>query len=372
MTLTVDFAHKFGDVSLDIGFAVHQPGVTALFGPSGAGKTTCVNVVAGLLRPDRGFVKLGGKTMLDTARQVCVPARRRRIGYVFQDARLFPHLNVARNLEFGAKRAEKPLPEAETDRIIKLLGLKKLLTRAPRGLSGGERQRVALARALMSNPKALLLDEPLASLDQGRKADIMPYLERLHEDARLPIVLVSHSIDEVTRLAGNMVVLGDGRVAASGPVDAIMSRLDLFPLTGRFEAGAVISGEIAAHDDQAAMTTVVFPGGQMIVPRLTGVPGQTVRLRVRSRDVMLALAPPSAISANNVLEGRVADLRIDAGAFVDVRLDCGGTMLLARITRLSRERLRIERGMRMWAVVKSVGVDRSSDNARRSEPAELR
>ncbi|MFN0262505.1 molybdenum ABC transporter ATP-binding protein [Tepidamorphus sp. 3E244] len=359
MSIDVSYQHGFNAFDLDIGFAVDQPGITALFGPSGSGKSTTINVIAGLLKPRSGTVRLNGEAVLDTATRTNVAARKRQIGYVFQDSRLFPHLNVQRNLDFGAKRARDPLGRAARGQVIEMLGLGELTARMPRQLSGGERQRVALGRALLKNPSVLLLDEPMASLDSARKAGIMPYLERLRDEARIPILFVSHSIDEVTRLSNDIVVIDKGRVAASGPVDEIMARLDLFPLTGRFEAGAVLEGTVAAHLDDAEMSQIDVGGNSFLVPRVREEIGAPLRLRVRARDVMLASEKPGAISANNVLACTIAALREDKGPYVDVRLDCAGTALLARITKLSRDRLSIREGAPVWAVIKSLSVERT-------------
>ena len=359
MSIEVCFRHGFAGFALDIDFAVERHGVTALFGPSGSGKSTIINVIAGLLKPNEGEVRLNGTTMLDTASGINVAARNRGIGYVFQDARLFPHMSVRANLDFGAKRAAQRLPATEADGIVTMLGLENLLERKPRHLSGGERQRVALGRALLSNPKALLLDEPLAALDSGRKAGILPYLERIRDDARIPILYVSHSIDEVTRLANDIVVLNAGSVAATGPVEDIMSRLDLFPLTGRFEAGAVLVGHIARHLDNEDMSEIAVGENIFTVPRVAEEPGCALRLRVRARDVMLSTKRVSGISANNIIAGKVAGIRADHGPYVDVRLDCAGMALLARITRMSQSRLGITEGAKVWALVKSVSVERT-------------
>lgn len=358
MTLAVSYTHRLGDFALDIAFTVEARGVTALFGPSGSGKTATVNAIAGLMKPARGHIELGGVTLLDTEAGVSVPVHKRRLGYVFQDARLFPHRKVEANILFGAKRtAETPSPQMIED-IIALLELSPLLQRYPANLSGGERQRVAIARALLSGPRMLLLDEPLASLDGPRKNEVLPYLERLADAAAMPIVYVSHSIDEVTRLADRIVVLNKGGVAAQGDVADIMARLDLFPLTGRFEAGAVVDGKITRHDRQDHLSEVEFDGGRLWLPALDAAPGSPVRFRVRARDVILALVEPQMTSANNTLRGVVKELRHDAGTFVDVQVACGETLLLARITHRSRKRLEIEPGREVFVIVKSINLDR--------------
>lgn len=364
MSLEVDIRHRLGAFALDARFAVDRPGVTALFGPSGAGKSTTIDAIAGLLRPDEGRIRINGDTVLDTASGLCVPARRRRVGYVFQDARLFPHLSVRGNLLFGARRSPGGIDRAALARMVELLGIGELLGRRPVGLSGGERQRVALGRALLARPRILLLDEPLAALDAGRKAEILPCFEALRHEAGIPIVYVSHAIDEVTRLADSLVLLSGGRVAAQGTVPEIMARLDLFPITGRFEAGAVIDGTIERHDDDG-LCAVAFDAGRLWVPRIEAPVGTPVRLRVRARDVILATSEPGAISANNVIPGTVADIRLDAAPFIDVRIACGAAALIARITHRSLARLDLAPGRPVFAVVKSVSVERQVASAGR-------
>lgn len=366
MSLAVDIRHRLGTFALEARFSVDRPGVTALFGPSGAGKSTTIDAIAGLLRPLEGRIRINGDIVLDTAAGICVPARRRRVGYVFQDARLFPHLSVRANLLFGARRAPGGVDSAALARMIELLGIGNLLGRRPAGLSGGERQRVALGRALLSRPRILLLDEPLAALDSGRKAEILPYFEALRHEAGIPIVYVSHAIDEVTRLADSLVLLSGGRVAAEGTVPEVMARLDLFPITGRFEAGAVVDGRVERHDDCDGLSAIAFDGGLLWVPLLEAPEGASVRLRIRARDVILATREPEAISANNVIPGIVADIRRDAAPFLDVRVACGATSLIARITHRSLARLDLEPGRPVFAVIKSVSVERQIASAGRS------
>ena len=358
MSITVRFRHEFPGFSLNAAFEAGSNGVTALFGPSGSGKTSCINVIAGLLSPAEGFVSVDDEVLLDTSRGYNLAASRRRVGYVFQDARLFPHLSVNGNLDYAARRA-RPRPESrERAAIIDMLGLGHLLDRHPRLLSGGEKQRVALGRALLTSPRVLLLDEPLAALDQGRKAEILPYLETLRDERRIPIIYVSHAIDEVARLADDIVLLNDGGVAAAGPVEDVLSRLDLFPLTGRFEAGAALRATVATQDRQTQMTEARFSGGSIWIPGLAANIGQSLRLRIRARDVMLARTEPDAISANNILAATITEFREEPGPYLDVRLACGDSFLLARITRMSRERL--EPGDQVFAVIKSVSIERAS------------
>ncbi|HSF95850.1 MAG TPA: molybdenum ABC transporter ATP-binding protein [Thermohalobaculum sp.] len=360
MTLSARIDHRFPGFRLEMEFSVRHPGLTAIFGPSGSGKSTTVNAISGLLRPDCGRIEIHGTPVFDSATGLDLPARRRRIGYVFQDARLFPHLSVRGNLEFGARRSPEPPTSAEQGRIVEMLGIGHLLGRRPATLSGGERQRVALGRALLMKPRLLLLDEPLAALDQARKAEILPHLERLRDEARVPIVLVSHALDDVARLADEIVVINEGRSVAAGPVDEILSRLDLLSLTGQSEPMSVIVADVLHHDVQGGLTELGFNGGRLWVARVDADPGAQVRLRIAARDVMLAVERPSGISATNLVPGHVTEINAGPGAYCDIRLDCGGSILLARITRRSAERLGLGPGREVIAVIKSVSVNRQA------------
>ncbi|MGD8310778.1 MAG: molybdenum ABC transporter ATP-binding protein [Chromatiales bacterium] len=363
MTLSARIEHGFGGFRLAMDFAVSRPGLTALFGPSGAGKSTCINAIAGLLRPEAGRIEINGAPVFDSAAGLDLPARKRRVGYVFQDARLFPHLSVRANLDFGARRAPARPSATERAHVIELLGIGHLLERRPASLSGGERQRVALGRALLMKPALLLLDEPLAALDRARKAEILPHLERLRDEARIPIVLVSHALDDVARLADDIVVVNEGRSVAAGPVDEILSRLDLTPLTGQAEPMSVIAADVLHHDPQDELTELGFNGGRLWVARIDADPGAQVRLRIAARDVMLALAPPQGVSANNMIYGHVAEVGLRTGPYCDVRLICGGSVLLARITRRSAERMGLVPGREVVAVIKAVSVNRQAGAA---------
>ncbi|GAB4169476.1 MAG: molybdenum ABC transporter ATP-binding protein [Thalassobaculales bacterium] len=357
--LEVAVVARTGDFTLDAAF-VAAGRLTALFGRSGAGKSTIVNLIAGLSRPLRGRIAVDGTVLVDTAAGIDLPTHRRRLGYVFQEGRLFPHLSVRQNLLYGRFFAPRGAAGPGLDEVVSLLGIGSLLGRRPAGLSGGEKQRVAIGRALLAAPRLLLMDEPLASLDEQRKAEILPYIERLRDEGRVPIVLVSHSVAEVARLADTMVVLSEGRVAAVGPVTAVMARPDLFPLTGRAEAGAVLAARVAGHDAAYGLTLLDSAAGMLRVARLDLPAGAAVRVRIRARDVMLALAPPEGISALNVLPGRVAAIGEGEAGIVDLRLDCGGEALLARITRLSLETLALTPGTPVFAVLKTVALDRRS------------
>jgi molybdate transport system ATP-binding protein len=369
VSLEVDIRHRRGDFALEAAFAVDEPGVTALFGPSGAGKTTLVHAVAGLLRPDAGRIRVDGETVVDTAARRFVPARARAIGYVFQDGRLFPHLTVRDNLLFGARRARRRPARIDFDAVVALLALGPLLQRRPNGLSGGERQRVALGRALLARPRLLLLDEPLSALDAELKDEILPFLAAVRDEARIPMVYVSHALDEVTRLADTLVLVERGGVRAAGPLADMLARLDLVAATGEGDAGAVVETVVAAHDDGDALSELAFAGGRLVVPRITAPIGAAVRVRIRARDVAVATGEVGATSVNNLLAARVDGVRPRDASHVDLRLDVGGTAIVARITRRSLARLGLGEGDAVTALVKSAAVVERGPHARLDAPA---
>lgn len=356
MTLEVTVEHQMGAFKLDARFT-SEGRLTALFGQSGAGKTSLVNVIGGLIRPKRGRVVVNGTVLLDTEAGVFLPKHRRRIGYVFQEARLFPHLTVRQNLLFGRWFVSQPEPATDDELVIDLLGIRHLLTRRPSALSGGEKQRVAIGRAIFAHPRLLLMDEPLASLDEDRKGEILPYIERLRDEAGVPIVYVSHSVAEVARLATTLVVLAHGQVAAVGPIGAIMARLDVSSLSGGAEGGVVLDAQVASHDERFGLTTLRTGAGDLLVPRLATPIGAQMRAHIRSRDVMISLTRPYGLSALNMLPGTVVEVvpaPDEAGTSVGVRLNCGGETLVARLTRKSVADLALEPGRAVFAVVKSV------------------
>ncbi len=361
MTLTVDVTRTTGRFRLDARFS-GAGGVTALFGRSGTGKTTLVNLIAGLARPDRGAIRLDDTVLVDTERGIDVPVHRRRVGYVFQEGRLFPHLSVRSNLTYGQRLARGD-QWGSFDHVVDLLGIAPLLDRRPAALSGGEKQRVAIGRALLASPRILLMDEPLASLDAARKGEILPYIERLRDEMKLPIVYVSHAVEEVARLADTLVLLADGKVVASGSVNDVFSRLDLRPLTGQFEASVVLTARVTASDPVAGTTVLDHPAGRLAVGLLPQPVGATARLRVRARDVALAVGDVGKLSIRNRLAGTVAEIAEGSGQVVEVRLDVGGAPLIARITRGAARDLDLQVGRPVVALIKSTAFDNLDDFA---------
>jgi molybdate transport system ATP-binding protein len=345
-----------GPFTLQVELDLPGSGITILFGPSGSGKTTCLRALAGLDRA-RGSVSVCGQTWQDDERGVFLPTHRRALGYVFQDPSLFAHLTVRGNLEYGRRRSGSPPAEESARSLIALLGIEDLLDRRPDHLSGGERQRVAIARALLAGPRLLLMDEPLASLDVARKTEVLPYLERLRDESSIPIVYVSHSLDEVARLANHLVLLEGGRLLASGPATETLARLDL-PTALYTDAGVVVETRVAAHDDVDNLTRLDMGGESLWVTRLDRPMGATARVRILARDVSLAREAPGPSSILNVFAGHVQELKDSGPDRVNVRLSVGasGVFLLARITRRSRDALGLAEGLTVHALVKSVAL----------------
>lgn len=360
MTVELDIRHRLGAFALDVSFRTDGR-LTALFGASGSGKTSLINMIGGLLKPETGRVVVDERVLVDTAAGVMLPPYRRRIGYVFQDARLFPHLTVRQNLGYGQWFTPRADRYADLGQIVDMLGIGHLLSRKPDGLSGGEKQRVAIGRALAASPRLILMDEPLASLDEARKNEILPYIERLRDELQIPILYVSHSIAEVARVADDIVVLANGQILAAGPTSEVMLRPDLLPRDEQAEGGALLTMTVAAHEPDYDMTVLRSAAGEMRVPTVAAAPGASVRLRIRARDVMLALRQPTQISGLNILAGTVTALT-PTGAQVDVTLDCNGQSIVARITRLSVEKLEIRPGVSLFAVIKSVSFDRTRNS----------
>ena len=334
-------------------------GITALFGPSGSGKTTLLRIIAGLDRDATGRVALGDDVWQDDARGAFVPPHKRGVGYVFQDARLFSHLSVAENLRYAERRSRTQRLRIDFDDVVAALDLAPLLDRRPAGLSGGEKQRVAIGRTLLTRPRLLLMDEPLAALDAKRKAAILPYVERLPEAFGVPIIYVTHAIAEATQISARMVLLSGGQVSATGSVTEVMERLDLYPMTGRFEAGAVLTTQVAAHDPSFMLTNLDLAGQRIVIPALDLPLGTEVRLRIRARDVTLATEKPSRISIRNILSGTVAEVAEEADtAYAEVLVDLGGAHIRARLTRHAVADLALAPGRPVFALIKSVAIDR--------------
>jgi len=356
--LSVDISLDLPDFSLEFSHVFRLHGITALFGPSGCGKSTLLRVIAGLERRAAGRVAYGAELWQGGRRMV--PTHRRGVGYVFQDTRLFPHLDVAGNLRYAERRAPPEKGGFSRDDVIQALDLAPLLARRPQLLSGGERQRVAIGRSLLSRPRLLLMDEPLAALDARRKGDLMGHIARLPRMFGLPVLYVTHAIDEVTRLADDIVALSDGRLLAAGEVAATLERLDLPPVSGRFEAGSVIEAIVRDYDREYLLTRLDVAGQTLVMPGTSVPPGARLRLRVRARDVSLALSRPHDISIRNILSGRLTEIRAERDtAFAEVLVDIGaGQHLRARLTRASVADLGLAPGVAVFALIKSVAFDR--------------
>jgi molybdate transport system ATP-binding protein len=348
------FALRYSGFDLDVDLRLPGGGVSALFGPSGSGKTSCLRCFAGLENTCQGRVAVAGEVWQDTAAGTFVPPHRRPLGFVFQDARLFPHLTVGGNLRFASHRANGPAP-IRFDEVIQLFDLAALMERRTDRLSGGERQRCAIARALLTRPRLLLLDEPLSALDDARKAELLPYLERLRDVLSIPMIYVSHSMREVARLADHLVLLERGHVLASGPVAEITARADL-PLSNAEDAGVVLQARCAEHDPEFALTRVQFEGGALWLPRVHCEVGRPLRVRVAATDVSVVLEPPRATSILNVLPATVRERRDDQRGTSLVQLDLGSALLLARLTRRSASLLALEPGRAVYAQIKGAAV----------------
>jgi len=353
MTIRVDLRLNRGGFQLAADFEVPASGFTALFGPSGCGKTTLLRAIAGLEPAADGTLRVGPDTWQDDNRRL--PPHRRPVGYVFQQPVLFAHLGVRENLCFGARRRQGDRPGLEFDQVVDLLGLSAMLERRVPGLSGGERQRVAIAQALLSKPRLLLMDEPLSALDQASRSVLLPYLDEMQRQLAIPVLYVSHALDEVARLTDRMVLMRDGRVVTSGGINELLTRLDLQMAHGR-NAEAVIHATVHADDAVDQLTELRFGGGQLWVPRVEASPGTEVRLRVRARDVSLALQPLHGTSILNSFPVEVLELVDDGPAQVMVRLAAGDAVLLTRVTRRSQRLLGIEAGKQLHAQVKSVAL----------------
>lgn len=346
---------KQGEFVVDASFRSDRAAVTVLFGRSGAGKTSVVNMVAGLSCPDKGYIRLNGFSLFDSAKRTNLPPEKRRIGYIFQDGRLFPHMTVRRNLMYGMKL---PAPKDRLigfDQVVELLGLPHLLSRKPATLSGGEKQRVAIGRALLTSPRLLLMDEPLASLDQARKAEVMPFIGKLPPILSIPIIYVTHSIDEVLQLADDMVLMNCGKSMIAGKMPEVIQRLEFQDVIGKQEAFSVVSMVVKHHDAFAGLTLLQGPAARLKVPLMNCATGEAVRIRIRARDVAISLDPPLNISVQNILMGIIVGVDMNDDFLVDVTLNVGFT-LLAQVTTKAKNDLNLMVGRHVFALIKSVNI----------------
>jgi molybdate transport system ATP-binding protein len=349
-------AHKRrGTFELDAQFELPTPGVVALFGRSGCGKSTLVNVIAGLLKADRGRVALDDAVLLDTARCIDVPPEGRRIGYVFQDARLFPHLSVAANLRYAQRRAKAP-PFVGIDLVVDLLDLNVLMHRRTHQLSGGERQRVAIGRALLTQPSLLLLDEPLASLDASRREEVLPYLETLRDQLAIPMVYVSHHFDEVLRLATHLVLMEAGKTIAQGNLSDMSLNPALRAIVGADAVGAIVDGTVLGPDPESGLLRVRVGNGELKVHAGPAAVGARLRVQLLARDLIVATQPPQHLSVRNSLSGVVTAVVDDAEDSDLITVDIGGTLIMARVTKAATRDLKLAPRMLVWALVKTVSL----------------
>ena len=351
--LEVALKQELPGFTLDVSFEV-PTGLTVLFGRSGAGKTSIVNAVAGLSRPQAGRIVADGRVLLDTDAGTCLPPHRRRIGYIFQEGRLFPHMTVRRNLAYGARFAPRDAPREDMGRVVEMLAIGDLLDRRPGALSGGEKQRVAIGRALLAAPRLILADEPLAALDEERKGEILPYFERLRDEVQVPILYVSHAASEVGRLATSVVALADGKVLRQGSAAEVLGDPAVLPAGAR-EAGAILAARVVRHHADG-LTELEAGGVPLFLPRIGRASGAPVRLRIAAHDVILSRDLPRGLSALNILPGTVAALRPGAGPGVMVAVDTPAGRVLARITERSARALDLAEGAALHAIVKTVSV----------------
>jgi molybdate transport system ATP-binding protein len=373
--LSVSAKKRRGTFLLDAKFELPTPGVVALFGRSGCGKTTLINVIAGLLPADSGRVALDDTVLLDTDLRLDVPAEKRRIGYVFQDARLFPHMRVEANLRYALKRAAKraaqgaskrsargatkgnaETPKVGLDRVVELLGLKALMGRRTHQLSGGERQRVAIGRALLSQPRLLLLDEPLASLDASRREEVLPYLESLRDQLAIPMVYVSHDFDEVLRLATHLVLMEAGKTIAQGNLSEMSLHPEVRAIIGSDAVGAVVEGTVLGTDSSNALTRVQVGRGELKVQYGEAAPGTRLRVQLLARDLVVATEPPRHLSVRNSLPGVITSVADDVGDSDLIAIDIGGVLIMARVTKAATRELSLAAGKPVWALVKTASL----------------
>jgi molybdate transport system ATP-binding protein len=357
LMLRIAVRKRRGDFTLDASIEVPAPGTIALFGRSGCGKTTLVDCIAGLLQADRAFVAIDDVVLEDTDANVRIPVEQRRIGYVFQDARLFPHMSVLANLRYGERRSRAAKPFVDFDHVVTLLGLRELLQRRPHELSGGEKQRVALGRALLSQPRLMLLDEPLAALDAPRREEVLPYLERLRDELAIPMVYVSHRFEEVLRLATHVVVMERGAIATQGSIEIVSRHPALRAIVGDEAAGAVVNGEIVSCDPSTGLAAVQVGAGIVHTYLPDAVPGAHVRVQLLARDIILATHPVDGVSVRNTLAGTIVRIEAEDRGTELIEVDIGnGTLVVARLTRAASVALGLRVQMPIWVLVKAVSI----------------
>jgi molybdate transport system ATP-binding protein len=357
--IAIDVQARRGAFQLNASATFSASGITVVLGPSGSGKTTLLRVVAGLEKGAIGSIRIGPVYWLDSARKMFLPPHRRAMGFVFQDGRLFPHLTVRGNLDYAERRVRQRPRHLDRDQILRVFHIEKLVDRPATTLSGGEIQRVAIARALLTNPLLLLMDEPLSAFDLPRRSEALSYIERIPRLFGIPIIYVTHAIEEAAQLAETLAIMNNGRIVATGPAADILARLDLAPYLGRFEAGVILNGTVIGEDRAFGISIVDIDGTALQVPSLGMAKGQTVRLRIRARDVSIAMAKPEGLSIRNIMEVRIEEIAEEEGsAFAELRLKAARQMLRARITRRSVSELRLAPGREVFALIKTIAVDR--------------
>lgn len=354
-TVDIRYLLQRGSFTLDVDLDIPMCGITGIFGESGSGKTTLLRCIAGLETSGMGKLVIGGDIWQDRARKISRPIHEQEIGYVFQEPRLFRHLSVRRNLEYGQQRARAHQNGIMFEQAVELFDLQRLLDRTPADLSGGEAQRVAIARALLRSPRLLLMDEPLAALDSARKNEILPFLDRLHNELQIPIVYVSHHIEEICRLCDHLLVLEKGRIIAEGDLQSVLVRLDL-PLLSGEEAGSVIRGTISGYDNEYDLTHLAFSGGEILVPGRIGETGDARRIRIRASDISLCRDRPEQSTMLNILPAIIEEIQPASGPMLLLRLKLGSDRMIARITRRSCDKLTLRKGDELLAQIKAVAI----------------
>ena len=353
--ITARFKLDYQAFHLDVDLSLPNSGITVLFGESGSGKTTFLRCIAGLERAPQAYLEVNQQVWQDSTSGLFLPTYRRALGYVFQDALLFPHLSVADNLAFGLKRIKNNVGTTDLKTVVELLGIGALLKRLPERLSGGERQRVAIARALVLNPDILLMDEPLASLDAKRKQEIMPFLKRLHQELTIPMLYVTHDQQEVTQLADTLIILSNGVVQTSGTIEEMQNRVDV-SLAEERDATTVWQATIAEHESEYHLTRVDFLGGSISLPTIAANIGTPLRIQIYARDVSITLEPSMASSILNVLAATITDITDDNQGRSIIRLQIGNQTLLAHITHKSAVLLKLQLGMKVYAQIKGISI----------------